>query len=71
MADLFSRTFPHRACGYAAMRGTILMVEDWFLNTALATQAARANRRSIGHRRDVRERVAGGGRHIAPALLLC
>jgi hypothetical protein len=33
MVGAFLRFIPGRAYGYAAMEGTILMMEDWFLNT--------------------------------------
>jgi hypothetical protein len=58
-------------CGYAAIEGTILMLEDWFLNTVRTLRAIAANRPAMGQESGVRQRIAAGRRHIAPALLLC
>jgi hypothetical protein len=61
-------------CAHAAMqqwRGTILMMENWFLNTVRSARATTANRRVTGRGCRLRQRIAAGRRHIAPALLLC
>ncbi len=41
MVGAFLRFIPGRAYGYAAMEGTILMMEDWFLNTVRTARATR------------------------------
>jgi len=74
MADRILAFRPLGAYRHATADGTIPAVQARLLNTVWASHPVTANRRAV-HQRSARKRmrqgIAGGGRHIAPALLLC